>query len=78
MTELLELKADAKVLEIATGSGYQAAVLAHTRPHVYTIEIIGELADRAGKSLREQEYGDVKWRAGDGYFGWGNTRAWSD
>ena len=70
MTELLELKPDTKVLEIGTGSGYQAAVLAHMTPNVYTIEIIAELADRAGKSLKEHGYRDVKWRAGDGYFGW--------
>jgi protein-L-isoaspartate(D-aspartate) O-methyltransferase len=70
MTELLELTPDAKVLEIGTGSGYQAAVLAHLTPHVYTVEIIKPLAERAERTLREQGYTEVKCRHADGYFGW--------
>ena len=70
MTELLELTPKSKVLEIGTGSGYQAAVLAHLTPHVYTIEIIEPLADRAQQVLREQGYTEVKCRRADGYFGW--------
>jgi len=70
MTELLKLAPESKVLEIGTGSGYQAAVLAHLTPHVYTIEIVAPLADRAAKTLREQGYQEVAARQGDGYFGW--------
>ncbi len=70
MTELLELTPKKKVLEIGTGSGYQAAVLAHLTPHVYSIEIVEPLAKRAGETLKAQGYKDVKTRQGDGYFGW--------
>ncbi len=70
MTELLELTSESKVLEIGTGSGYQAAVLAHLTPHVYSIEIVEPLAERAAKTLREQGYSEVKTRHGDGYLGW--------
>jgi protein-L-isoaspartate(D-aspartate) O-methyltransferase len=70
MTELLELKPDARVLEIGTGSGYQAAVLAQLTPHVYSIEIVAPLAERAAKTLEQQQYRDVTCRSGDGYFGW--------
>jgi protein-L-isoaspartate(D-aspartate) O-methyltransferase len=70
MTELLEITADSKVLEIGTGSGYQAAVLAHLTPHVYTIEIVEPLAERAAKTLRAQGYDEVECRSGDGYGGW--------
>jgi protein-L-isoaspartate(D-aspartate) O-methyltransferase len=70
MTDLLELTPDEKVLEIGTGSGYQAAVLAHLTPHVYTIEIIKPLAERAEKTLREQRYTNVHCRRADGYHGW--------
>ncbi len=70
MTELLELTPEHKVLEIGTGSGYQAAVLAHLTPHVYTIEIIKPLHDGAKKSLTDQGYANVQCRAADGYNGW--------
>ncbi|MHC4066771.1 MAG: protein-L-isoaspartate(D-aspartate) O-methyltransferase, partial [Planctomycetota bacterium] len=70
MTELLELTPETKVLEIGTGSGYQAAVLAHLTPQVYTIEIIEPLAKRAQKVLRQQQYTEVNCRHADGYFGW--------
>ena len=70
MTELLELTPESKVLEIGTGSGYQAAVLAHLTPQVYTVEIVKPLADRAKKTLDEQGYTTVQCRTGDGYFGW--------
>lgn len=70
MTELLKLTPNSKVLEIGTGSGYQAAVLAHLTPHVYTIEIIEPLADRAGKVFEWQRYNEVRFRCADGYFGW--------
>ena len=70
MTELLELKPDSKVLEIGTGSGYQAAVLAHMTEHVYSIEIVEALAKRARRTLKDQGYDEVKCRHGDGYNGW--------
>lgn len=70
MTELLEIDQASKVLEIGTGSGYQAAVLAHITPHVYTMEIIEPLLDRARGLLTEEGYDTVQTRHGDGYYGW--------
>jgi protein-L-isoaspartate(D-aspartate) O-methyltransferase len=70
MTELLEIKRGDKVLEIGTGSGYQAAVLAELTDEVYTIEIIGELAQSAEARLRRLGYTKVKVKHADGYYGW--------
>jgi protein-L-isoaspartate(D-aspartate) O-methyltransferase len=70
MTEKLQLDKNDKVLEIGTGSGYQAAVLAEITPHVYSIEIIEELAIRARETLREQGYSNVHLKIGDGFKGW--------
>jgi len=70
MTQLLELEPDHKVLEIGTGSGYQAAVLAELCNEVYTIEIIPPLGNRAAELLRELGYENVRVRIGDGYEGW--------
>ena len=70
MTELLELKGNEKVLEIGTGSGYQAAVLAELAKEVYTIEIIEPLASKARNRLLELGYQNIKVKAGDGYLGW--------
>jgi len=70
MTELLELKGDEKVLEIGTGSGYQAAVLAELAKEVYTIEIVEPLASSAKKRLLDLGYQNIKVKAGDGYLGW--------
>jgi protein-L-isoaspartate(D-aspartate) O-methyltransferase len=70
MTEALALKPDSKVLEIGTGSGYQAAVCAEIAAEVYTIEIIEGLAKRAEEKLKELGYTNVFVKAGDGYFGW--------
>jgi protein-L-isoaspartate(D-aspartate) O-methyltransferase len=71
MTELLELKPGEKVLEIGTGSGYQAAVLAELGyVEVYSIEIIPELAERAAQTLNRLGYTEVHTTQGDGYFGW--------
>jgi protein-L-isoaspartate(D-aspartate) O-methyltransferase len=70
MTELLELSGDEKVLEIGTGSGYQAAVLARLAREVYTIEIVPELATRAEADLRRLGFASVQVRQGDGYRGW--------
>ncbi len=70
MTEQLRLQEDEKVLEIGTGSGYQAAVLAELAREVYTIEIVPELGRRAEKVLKELGYENVRVRIGDGYRGW--------
>ena len=70
MTEKLEVKKGQKILEIGTGSGYQAAVLAEIGANVRTMEIVKELAKSASKKLKEIGYQNVKVRYGDGYFGW--------
>lgn len=70
MTEALRLRPSDKVLEIGTGSGYQAAVLALLVSNVYSIEIIPELAQRAAADLARLGYTNVHVRAGDGYAGW--------
>ena len=70
MTELLDPKKEHKVLEVGTGSGYQAAVLAELVKHVYTIEIIKELGKSAEERLKRLEYKNVTVKIGDGYFGW--------
>jgi protein-L-isoaspartate(D-aspartate) O-methyltransferase len=70
MTESLLLKPTDKVLEIGTGSGYQAAVLAEIVKEVYTIEIRKYLADMAAKRLKDLGYKNVKVKHADGYFGW--------
>ena len=70
MTELLQVDTNHVVLEIGTGSGYQAAVLAHLARHVYTIEIVPELGQRAAKLLKELAYDNITVRIGDGYLGW--------
>ena len=70
MTELLKLTHDTTVLEIGTGSGYQTAVLAEITRHVYTVEIIPELARRSRALLTELGYTNITFREGDGYRGW--------
>ena len=70
MSELLELKPEHRVLEIGTGSGYQAAVLGELCKHVYTIEIVAPLGKKAAKLLKELGYNQVQVRIGDGYEGW--------
>ena len=70
MTELLEPKPDDKVLEIGTGSGYQAAILAEIVKEVYTIEIIPELAKTAEELLNKLDYKNITVKCGDGYQGW--------
>jgi len=70
MTELLELDGSEKVLEIGTGSGYQAAVLSMLAREVYSIEIVPELARRAAADLARLGYANVHVRHGDGYRGW--------
>lgn len=70
MTEILELDADDVVLEVGTGSGYQAAVLSEIAKQVYTIEIVKPLADQAAKRLKDLGYQNVQVKHGDGYYGW--------
>jgi protein-L-isoaspartate(D-aspartate) O-methyltransferase len=70
MTAAAKLRPGDKVLEIGTGSGYQAAVLAELGNEVYTIELIPELAERAAHDLKRIGYGEVTVRHGDGYAGW--------
>jgi len=71
MTQLIAVKPTDKVLEIGTGSGYQASVLAQLTPHVHTIEIVEKLAKRTHKLLERLGYGDtIMKRIADGYFGW--------
>jgi protein-L-isoaspartate(D-aspartate) O-methyltransferase len=70
MTEILDLRPDQRVLEIGTGSGYQAAVLGEVVDHVYTIEIKQKLYYRASKILKLLAYDKVVTRHSDGYFGW--------
>lgn len=70
MTDLLRPRPDHVVLEVGTGSGYQAAVLSPLVKHVYTIEIVEPLAHSARARLRELGYANVTVRAGDGYRGW--------
>ncbi len=70
MTEVLELQPGDRVLEIGTGSGYQAAVLAEIVDSVFTIEIVKPLAERAESTLTELGYANTYVRCGDGYQGW--------
>lgn len=70
MTELVRPQANDRVLEIGTGSGYQAAVLSPLVAEVYTIELERALADEAQRRLQELDYRNVQVRAGDGYLGW--------
>jgi len=70
MTELLMLKGNEKVMEIGTGSGYQAAVLAEIVDSVYTIEIIPSLAEQSKVRLQKMGYKNIHVRCGDGYKGW--------
>lgn len=70
MSDALALQGARKVLEIGTGSGYQAAVLAEIVPHVFTIEIVEPLATEAARTLAELGYRNIHTRVGDGYQGW--------
>ncbi len=70
MTDVLQLEPRHTVLEIGTGSGYQAAVLAEIAMRVYSIEIVPELADRARAALAQAGYRNVEVRTGNGYLGW--------
>jgi protein-L-isoaspartate(D-aspartate) O-methyltransferase len=70
MTALLHVHRDSRVLEVGTGSGYQTAVLAELVEHVYSLEILPELAERARERLQRLGYTNITTRAGDGYYGW--------
>jgi len=70
MTDLMKVKNSDKVLEIGTGSGYQAAILAKIAESVYSIEIIEPLGKEAGERLKSLGYRNVETRVGDGYYGW--------
>ncbi|MEW6664622.1 MAG: protein-L-isoaspartate(D-aspartate) O-methyltransferase [Thermodesulfobacteriota bacterium] len=70
MTEMLQVEPGHRVLEVGTGSGYQAAVLSLITPEVYTVEIIEALARPAAERLRTLGYSAVKVKSGDGYYGW--------
>ncbi|MDN3669818.1 protein-L-isoaspartate(D-aspartate) O-methyltransferase [Echinicola jeungdonensis] len=70
MTEIIDPQPDFKVLEIGTGSGYQAAVLGKLVKEVYTIEIVEELGNAAASRLKSTGYDNVKTKVADGYFGW--------
>ena len=74
MTQALELSPGEKVLEIGTGSGYQAAILAELGMHVFSIEIVEPLAQYARDNLSKLGYDHVRVRAGDGYQGWAEER----
>jgi protein-L-isoaspartate(D-aspartate) O-methyltransferase len=70
MTDLLRLPPGARVLEVGTGSGYQAAVLAELAEEVFTMEIIEALGEQATERLKVLGYGNVRVQLGDGYYGW--------
>lgn len=70
MTELLQVNKGSKVLEIGTGSGYQAAILGELVKEVYSIEVIEPLATRATETLKRNGYTNVQVQAADGYYGW--------
>src|SRR5256712_12465065 len=70
MTDLLDIKADDSVLEIGTGLGYQAAILAQLARKVYSVEVIEELGQRAKQRLRQQGCSNVKLKIANGYHGW--------
>jgi protein-L-isoaspartate(D-aspartate) O-methyltransferase len=70
MTQFLDVKSSHRVLELGTGSGYQAAILGELAQEVYSVEIVPELATRADSMLRELSYQNVHVKQGDGFLGW--------
>ena len=69
-TDLLQLNSNSKVLDVGTGSGYQAAVLAEIASKVFSIELVESLGKEASKRLEDLGYGNIEVRIGDGYKGW--------
>ena len=69
-TDLLQINSSSKVLDVGTGSGYQAAVLAEIASRVFSVELIESLGSAAGRRLQELGYGNIEVRIGDGYQGW--------
>lgn len=72
MTELLDVDRKSVVLEIGTGSGYQAAILSKIVKEVHSIEIVKELYQRTAQIIKDMGYSNIKTKWGDGYYGWGN------
>src|SRR5688572_13188489 len=70
MTDMLELEPTHRVLEIGAGAGYQAAVAAELAKHVYTVDIVDELATAAERRLKRLGYANIDVRIGNGYYGW--------
>jgi protein-L-isoaspartate(D-aspartate) O-methyltransferase len=70
MTEVLKLTSEGRILEVGTGSGYQAAVLAQIVREVFTVEIIDELSKNAKQILHSEGYTNIHFRVGDGAYGW--------
>jgi protein-L-isoaspartate(D-aspartate) O-methyltransferase len=70
MTQVLRCNRTHRVLEIGTGSGYQAAILSQVAAYVYTVEVVPELAESARQRLRQLRYSNVSVRTGDGHAGW--------
>jgi protein-L-isoaspartate(D-aspartate) O-methyltransferase len=70
MTEIVSPDPNDVVLEVGTGSGYQAAVLAQVVKRVYTVEIFQQLADEASQRFRDLDYTNIELKSGDGYYGW--------
>ncbi|TJX13944.1 protein-L-isoaspartate(D-aspartate) O-methyltransferase [Tissierella creatinini] len=70
MTYLLSLEKDSKVLEIGTGSGFQTAILSHFSNHVYTVELLRTLSEKAKKRLKDLGYNNIDYKIGDGSEGW--------
>ena len=70
MTEMLQVEPQHRVLEVGTGSGYQAAILSYLVKEVFTVEIVGELAKKATDRLQQLNYRNVRVKAADGYYGW--------
>ena len=70
MTQLLRIKPGDKVLEVGTGSGYQAAILSELTPHVFTMEIVEALGREARARLKDLGYKTIRTKVGDGYYGW--------
>ena len=70
MTEMLDVRPEHRVLEVGTGSGYQAAILSHLVKDVYSVEIVKALGQKAAVRLKNLDYGNIHVKIADGYYGW--------